>query len=226
MRDTIYLAAPLSAGGLVLTEPASDPNKEVGARQPPAQTTPLSLLERVRAHQPEAWFRLVQLYRPLVLAWCTRAGVNDTDAEDVAQEVFVAAAAALDRFHHDRPGDTFRGWLRAITRNQILLLFRRNKDRTQAAGGSDAWQNLQAVADPLPGPGEETLEVGQLYLRALELVRAEFEERTWQAFWLTVVEDREPAAVAQELNMTPNNIRQARSRVLRRLREEVGDLFG
>jgi RNA polymerase sigma-70 factor (ECF subfamily) len=186
----------------------------------------LSLLERVRAHNPQAWHRLVQLYRPLVLSWCLQGGVNATDAEDVAQEVFAAASAALDRFHRDRPGDTFRGWLRAITRNQILLLFRRNRGRPQAVGGSDAWQDLQAVADPFPGPGEDALEVGQLYLRALELVRAEFEERTWQAFWLTVVEDREPAALAQELDMTPNNIRQARSRVLRRLREEVGDLLG
>lgn len=83
------------------------------------------------------------------------------------------------------------------------------------------------MADPLTGPGEDDAdEIGQLYLRALELVRNEFEERTWKAFWLTVVEDRAPDAVSRELNMTPNSIRQARSRVLRRLREEVGDLLG
>jgi RNA polymerase sigma-70 factor (ECF subfamily) len=209
-----------------MDEPTSDGGEAAMARQPSVQLTPLSLLERVRARNPEAWHRLVQIYRPLVLSWCAQARVDPTDAEDVAQEVFAAAAAALDRFHRDRPGDTFRGWLRVITRNQILLLFRRNQGRTQAAGGSDAWQNLQAIADPLPGPGAEAAEVGQLYMRAMELVRGEFEERTWQAFWLTVIEDREPSAVALELNMTPNNIRQAKSRVLRRLREEVGDLLG
>jgi RNA polymerase sigma-70 factor (ECF subfamily) len=64
-----------------------------------------------------------------------------------------------------------------------------------------------------------------LYLRAVELVRGEFEVRTWQAFWLSTVEDRDPGVVGQELNMTPNNVRQARSRVLRRLREELGDLL-
>jgi RNA polymerase sigma-70 factor (ECF subfamily) len=205
---------------------APDPSNAAGSGQLPDPVTPLSLLERVRAHNPEAWHRLVGLYQPLVLCWCARAGVHATDAEDVAQEVFAAAASALERFHRDQPGDTFRGWLRAITRNQVLLLFRRSRGQPQAAGGSDAWQHLQAVADPLPGPGEEEDEVGQLYLRATELVRGEFEERTWQAFWLTVVEDRDPADVAGELNMTPNNIRQARSRVLRRLRQEVGDLFG
>jgi RNA polymerase sigma-70 factor (ECF subfamily) len=199
------------------------------ANSPAAQQgllTPLSLLERVRARDPQAWHGLVELYRPLVLAWCQRAGVNSTDAEDVAQEVFAAAASALERFRRDRPGDTFRGWLRAITRNQVLQLFRRSKDQPRAEGGSGAWEDLQEIADPLPGPDEdESVEIGQLYLRALELVRGEFEERTWQAFWRSVVEDRDAANVAEELNTTTNNIRQARSRVLRRLREEVGDLL-
>jgi RNA polymerase sigma-70 factor (ECF subfamily) len=181
----------------------------------------------VRAQDPEAWRRLVGLYRPLVMAWCGQAGVGAADAEDVAQEVFAAASAALERFRRDRPGDTFRGWLRAITRNEVLQLFRRGRGRPQAAGGSAAWEDLQGVADPLPGPGEEESdEVGRLYLDALELVRGEFEERTWKAFWLTAVEDREPAAAGEELGMTANNVRQAKSRVLRRLREEVGDLLG
>lgn len=206
------------------TDPGPGGVSEAGTKS--RLVTPLSLLQRVRARDSEAWRRLVDLYKPIVLSWCVRGGVNFTDAEDVSQEVFAAAAAALDRFHRDRPGDTFRGWLRAITRNQVLMLFRRNHGRPQAVGGSDAWQNLQELPDPLPGCGEdESVEVGQLYLRAVELVRSEFEERTWQAFWLTAIEDRAPAAVAQELNMTVNNVRQAKSRVLRRLREEVGDLL-
>jgi RNA polymerase sigma-70 factor (ECF subfamily) len=202
------------------------PNLEPSTAAGPGQITSLSLLERVRAHDPQAWHRLVQLYQPLVLAWCARVGVKPTDAEDVAQEVFAAAAGALERFRRDRHGDTFRGWLRVITRNQILVLFRRRQGRPQAEGGSDAWQDLQQIVDPLPGPGEEeSVEIGQLYQQAAELVRGEFEERTWKAFELTVIEDRAPADVAQELNMTLNNIRQAKSRVLRRLREEVGDLL-
>jgi RNA polymerase sigma-70 factor (ECF subfamily) len=208
-----------------MSEP-DQPGDAAADPESPGQVTPLSLLQRARARDPEAWRRLVGLYQPLVLAWCSRAGVAGADAEDVAQEVFAAAAAALERFRRDRPGDTFRGWLRAITRNEILQLLRRNRSRAQAEGGWEALQNLQEVVDPLPGPGEESAEIGAVCLRALELVRGEFEERTWQAFWLTAVEDRDTAWVAQELNTTANNVRQARSRVLRRLREEVGDLLG
>jgi RNA polymerase sigma-70 factor (ECF subfamily) len=203
------------------------PGETCSAGTNAGQMTSLSLLQRVRGNDAEAWQRLVGLYRPLVLSWCAWAGLNGDDAEDIAQEVFLSAAAALGRFRRDRPGDTFRGWLRAITRTEVLQLFRRGRGRPQAAGGSDAWQDLQEVPDPLPGPGEEdSPEIGQLYLRALELVRGEFEERTWQAFWLTAIEERQTSAVAAELNTTTNNIRQAKSRVLCRLREEVGELLG
>jgi RNA polymerase sigma-70 factor (ECF subfamily) len=188
--------------------------------------TPLSLLDRLRANDPAAWRRLLALYQPLVQFWCGRGGLHGPDAEDVAQEVFAAAAAGLPGFHRDRPGDTFRGWLRGITRNHVLLHFRRSQGRAQAEGGSDAWAQLQDVADPLAGsPDGEDAEVGRLYRRALEEVRGEFEERTWQAFWLTVVEGRAPAALAGELGMSPAAVRQAKSRVLRRLKQEVGDLI-
>jgi RNA polymerase sigma-70 factor (ECF subfamily) len=60
----------------------------------------------------------------------------------------------------------------------------------------------------------------------VELVRGEFEERTWQAFWLTVIDGRSTAAVAAQTGVTPAAVRQARSRILRRLKEEVGDSIG
>jgi RNA polymerase sigma-70 factor (ECF subfamily) len=188
--------------------------------------TPLSLLERLRANDAAAWERLVQLYRPLVAFWCRRAGLRGPDAEDVAQEAFAAAAAGLGGFRRDRPGDTFRGWLRGITRHRVLLHFRRGRGQPAAEGGSDAWEQLQGLPDPLAGPeAEEPEEVGRLYRRAVEQVRGAFEERTWQAFWGTVIEGRPTAAVAGELGMSVTGARQARSRVLRRLKQELGELL-
>lgn len=201
---------------------------ETNAAQPgdTAGRTPLSLLEQLRANEAAGWQRFVELYGPLVRFWCTRGGLGSADVDDVAQEIFAAVAAGLAGFHRDQPGDTFRGWLRGITRNQLLMHHRRNRGRTQAEGGSDAWAQLQDVADPLlePVAGEDA-EMSGLYRRALEQVRCEFPEHVWQAFWLTAVEDRTPAALADELQMTVNHIRQAKSRVLRRLREELGELL-
>src|SRR6266853_360963 len=100
-------------------------------------TTPLSLLERARARDEEAWTRLV-------VFWCGRSGVPAGDVEDVAQEVFTSVARHLVDFRRDRPGDTFQGWLRVLTRNQVLLFLRRNQGRAVAEGGSAAWQRLQS----------------------------------------------------------------------------------
>ena len=60
-----------------------------------------------------------------------------------------------------------------------------------------------------------------LMQRAIALVRPELQEATWQAFWRTVVEGEPTADVARELGMTPQAVRQARYRVLKRLRDEL-----
>ncbi|HMF18099.1 MAG TPA: sigma-70 family RNA polymerase sigma factor [Gemmataceae bacterium] len=190
------------------------------------QSTSLSLLERARRREPAAWNRLIDLYRPLVLYWCRRGGITGPDAEDVSQEVFAGAAGGLERFHCDQPGDTFRGWLRGITRNQVLLYQRKNQHQTRGQGGSEGWDRLQDVPDPLGNPDEqEQTQISQLYHRALDQLRGDFEERTWQAFCRTVIDGRSPVTLTQELGMTATAIRQAKARVLRRLKEEVGDLI-
>ena len=188
------------------------------------RSTSLTLLERVRGKDEEAWRRLLHLYGPLVERWCARGGVQPPDADDVRQDVFQAVASGLDGFRRDRPGDTFRGWLRTITRNKLLDHFRRRQRQPEAQGGTDAHRQIQELAEPeLPEDTEEDL--GGLYRRALELVRSEFEDRTWQAFWRAAVEGEAPAAIAADLGVTAAAVRKAKSRVLLRLREEVGDLI-
>jgi RNA polymerase sigma-70 factor (ECF subfamily) len=185
----------------------------------------LSLLERARAKDADAWGRLVALYRPMILFWCHRGGVPGGDAEDVAQEVLAAVSRDLSSFRRDRLGDTFRGWLRVVARRQIALYFRHNEGRPVAAGGSAALGVLQAVADPEAADAEEQAQMDRVYQEAVGLVRCEFEEPTWRAFWLTAIDRRAPAAVADELGMSTAAIRQAKSRVLRRLKQELGDLL-
>jgi RNA polymerase sigma-70 factor, ECF subfamily len=167
----------------------------------------------------------MDLYRPLVLYWCERNGLSDHDAEDVAQEVFTSASTHLAEFRRDRPDDTFRGWLRVIARNQCAMQYRRERGKARAAGG-DADAALQNIPDTTPLPEiDEEAEVGRLYPKALELVRGEFEPRTWEMFWLTVVEDRDTVDVGERLGVTAAAVRQAKSRILRRIKEEVGDVI-
>jgi len=197
------------------------------------------LLERVRGGDASAWDRLVTLYAPLVYHWCRRAQLQEHDAEDVFQEVFQALLTHIGGFRKALPGDTFRGWLFTITANKIRDHFRRTGREPRGEGGTEALVRLSRIAaperdDPPPAtpcgadlPDLATLSGGgverDLFRRALELIRSEFKEQTWRAFWRAAVDGQPAAGVAAELGMSPGAVRVAKSRVLRRLREALGD---
>jgi RNA polymerase sigma-70 factor (ECF subfamily) len=189
-----------------------------------ANVTSLSLLQRARLRDEPSWYRLVSLYGPLVEYWCRRGGVRSEDVGDLAQEVFLAVAEGLGTFERFGPG-SFRAWVRGITRNKLLDHYRRAGRQVAAVGGSTALERLGEIPDPVPGSDADADEVSVLYRRAMDLIRGEFEERTWQAFWLSAVEQRDAPAVAAELNMSPVAVRIAKSRVLARLRAEAGELI-
>jgi RNA polymerase sigma-70 factor (ECF subfamily) len=169
---------------------------------------------------------MVGLYRPLVCYWCGRQGLVGEDVDDVAQEVFQVAAARLADFRRDRPGDTFRGWLRGITRIKVWEHLKAAGQRPPAVGGSTALNRLHGVADEPPAEADEDApsEMAALLRRALELVRGEFAPAAWRAFLLTAVEGKSAPEAAAELGLTAVAVRQHKSRVLRRVRQELGDL--
>ena len=187
-------------------------------------STSLSLIERVKAHDEDAWRRLVRLYGPLVDFWVRRAGLHAADAEDVSQEVFRSVAGNISRFHKDQPGDSFRAWLRTVTRNKVIDHVRRQGPEPRAVGGSAAQQQLQERPAVPDSEADESREVQWLHRRALELVQAQFEDRTWQMVWQVTVDDRAVNDVARDFGVTPAAVRLAKSRVLRRLREELAGL--
>ncbi len=202
------------------------PNDHAGS----TASTSRSLLADAKLSDPAAWERVVRLYAPLVASWCRRSGVAEQDMGDVLQDVFSAVAGHLDRFRKERPTDTFRGWLSTITRNKVRDHFRRRAAEPHAAGGTEATRYLQqipdlSVADEPADATDEAL-IDDLLRQALESIRGAFHERTWQAFWGAVVEGRSTADVAADLNMKPGAVRVAKSRVLARLRQELGDLPG
>jgi RNA polymerase sigma-70 factor, ECF subfamily len=203
-------------------------NGEADGRRSEGGSTSQSLLAEARRADPAAWKRLALLYAPLVASWCRRWGVAGQDVGDVLQEVFLAVASHLEGFRKARPADTFRGWLLTIARHKTLDYFRRRGRDPAAAGGTDASMRLQQILDPHPadtaaGPDDEAVFTGILG-RALESIRGEFQEQTWRAFWGVVVEGREVADVAADLEMRPGTVRVAKSRVLLRLRRELGDV--
>lgn len=193
-----------------------------------SDATSLSLLYRLKANEAAAWDRLVLLYAPLVYHWCRKLQLPDQDAADIFQDVFQSLAAKITTFRKEQPGDTFRGWLRTITHNKVYDHFRRQGREPQAAGGTEAnirFSQLESLEGTANNDDDEEQAYQQLVRRALEMIREDFTPRTWQAFWRVTVDGQRPVDIAEELKMRPGAVRVAKSRVLQRLRQELGELL-
>lgn len=192
-----------------------------------AETTSSQLLLRLKIQDAESWRRLTEIYGPLVYFWCGRYGLKAQDMADVFQEVFSAVWSGIEGFHHEPRRGRFRGWLWTITRSKISDHFRRRMQRLDASGGNQEELARRAVPDlspTEPSDPEHQRQVKGVYRRAVAAVRAGFEERTWEAFWRTAVEHQSSGDVAQAMGMSPAAVRQAKARVLQRLRAELGDV--
>lgn len=190
-----------------------------------SESTSLTLLMRVQRDDPSAWARLCYLYAPLVYGWCRRAGLQDSDAHDVGQEVFGVVHRRVATFRRESPGDSFRGWLWGVTRNKL----REHLRGRGARRGVTALVDDAADPRPAPGdmgdPGDPLGEDAAVMRRALDAIRPDFDESTWQAFWRMTIDEQSSADVAAELGMTPGGVRQAKFRVLKRLRQELDGLL-
>jgi len=205
-------------------------NLSNGKRGDPGSTSG-TLIRRWRRQDPEAWERLTYLYFPLIYDWCRRKGLAPEDSRDVSQNVFMSIAKCTMRFQHEEGANSFRGWLWGVTNNHVKYYLRQQAGQPQATGGSSALRRLadigkvaEAIDDAAEQVDGRNSERGVLK-RAVKLMQKDFEEPTWQAFWSTAVEGRPAADVAADLKISTNAVYLAKSRVLRRLREEFEGLI-
>jgi RNA polymerase sigma-70 factor (ECF subfamily) len=185
-------------------------------------TTSFSLLERLRLPDAaEAWQRFVHLYTPLLYYWARGAGLPSDDAADLVQDVLVVLVQKLPEFAYD-PGQSFRGWMRTIALNKWRERCRRYNSQPDK-GGDTGLSGVSEVDSAAAFDESEYRE--HLVRQALSIMQADFEPTTWKACWEVVVSSRRAAEVATELGVSVDVVYSAKSRVLRRLREELDGLL-
>lgn len=192
---------------------------------PPPETRD-SLLLRVRnPNDRAAWDEFVQLYRPVIYRVAVARGLQDADALDLVQTVFVAIAQSIGTWEKSHPSARFRHWLLRVARNATInALTRRPPDQAKATvSHSDL---LNEYPDP-DGRTESMIDWEyrrQIYAQAAGLVRAEVHELTWQAFEMTAVGGVSIEVAAEELGKSVGVIYAARSRVMKRLSNLVREI--
>jgi RNA polymerase sigma-70 factor (ECF subfamily) len=189
--------------------------------------TSVSLLDRLKLAPPEAsdWGRLQGLYAPLIRGWLGRVPGLRAEVGDLTQEVLAVVCREVRRFDRRREG-SFRAWLRGVTVNAVRNERRRRRRRpTVALDAADTF--LDRLADPdddLAGEWDRDHD-RHVVERLLALVRPDFRPATWEAFRRFALEGRPAGEVAAALGLSENAVILAKARVMKRLREEAGDLL-
>jgi RNA polymerase sigma-70 factor (ECF subfamily) len=187
------------------------------------ELTRVSLILRLRdAEDRVAWEEFATIYGPVVFNVARGRGFQPADADNLVQEVFMAVASSVFNWLERDERGSFRAWLLRIAHNAAVDMLTQKATRSLGCDGSEAQVHLAN----LPAPAELSSALEMEYERtvfqwAIERVRESVAEHTWQAFWLTSIQELTVEAAAEKLSTRPGNIYFARSRVMARIKELV-----
>ena len=172
-----------------------------------------------------AWREMNQVYRPMIVRWLRRYRLQIGDAEDIAQEVMMNVASLAGDFRHNGRVGAFRNWLRAITVNTAHNYWKRYRRQPVASGGSVFREMLGQLQDP---NSETTRRFNAHYdhtvlLEMVNTIESQFHSQTIKAFRMHVMEGVAASETAMRLGVPVHVVYLAKSRVLRRLREEAAE---
>ena len=181
------------------------------------ETRPSLILRLKNSDDMLAWQEFVEIYQPLIYSLAVQRGLQKADADDVSQEVMSRIARHIEKWNPDHERASFRGWLATITRNETLLFFRKHGRRPMTGKDSTFGQLSIELKE-----SEFDLERDrQIFAWASQNVQGRFDNKNWQAFWLTAVEEQPVSKVAQQLQISKAQVYVARSRVMAALKNEV-----
>jgi RNA polymerase sigma factor (sigma-70 family) len=171
------------------------------------------------------WRLFASIYTPFIYQYARKNGLQDADAVDLAQETMCSVVRTICDFEYDPKRGSFRGWLLTVVRNALRKRFRTLKHEPRGAGDTQVNALLQQNPDPnvVEDQWDRDYELW-LFHKVAQLIRPEFQPKTWDAFWKTTVEGMEVSDVSARLSMSAGAVYIARSRVLARLRSEVSRL--
>jgi RNA polymerase sigma-70 factor, ECF subfamily len=186
-------------------------------------TTQISLLERISDQEDDvSWENFVRIYAPLISRYCRRRGLQESDANDVVQDVLLQVSRDIREFKYDAQRGRFRNWLGTVTHRAMS----KHISKASRAGGGegsalDVGQLENEISrQPLDGTWVEAFNA-HVFREAIERLRPHFDHATWQAFQQTFRDERPSQEVADELGRTIGWVYQAKSQVVRRLRDEI-----
>jgi RNA polymerase sigma-70 factor (ECF subfamily) len=167
---------------------------------------------------------ITELYAGLVYHWIRKSGLSPENAQDTSQEVFISVNRNLKEFQRTKADQSFRAWIRVITRRKITDHFRKNSGVEKPIGGDK--NPIDFATDKENEEDEENnQDQAIVYKKALQFIKGEFADKDCRAFLLLVVDEIPAKDAAQRLGISVNSVYIAKSRILKRLLDVFEDLI-
>lgn len=186
-------------------------------------TTRITLLQRVGDQLDRgSWDRFERVYGPLIHRYCVRRGVQDADAADIVQDVMLQVSRGIGSFRYDAERGRFRNWLGTLTHRAMLKHMAKWRRATVAfEEASVGWSPcLQACPHALDEGWVEAFNA-YVFEESLKRLQLSFSEEEWRAFHGTFIENRPANEVALDLSRPVGWVYQAKSRVIRQVKNEI-----
>ena len=195
-------------------------------------TTRTSLLHRVSLSDNPAWEEFYSIYWAPIIRYARKLGLQESEAHDVLQETMVALMDILPKFQYDRQKGKFRNFLLTIVHRKCLGVHRRVKRKAEVAIDEPTGEGGLAPIDRLAGQAEESAPDESAWQEALMLEamkRLEADPRikpeSLEAFRAYVIEGQSAPEVARQFGIKENALYQIRSRLIKKLQDEVAMLM-
>jgi RNA polymerase sigma factor (sigma-70 family) len=164
-----------------------------------------------------AWEQFYQEKSPHLLRLARAHARPGTDPEDDVQAIWQALLTRLPQPQFDPHRGSIHAWLDMLARH--ILIDRKRRDQVHTMPHLDTREADQIPGtDPEPALFGEVHQVQELMHRALSVLQSRVSEMNYQILHQHWIEGRSFAAIAQDLGLTPKQVRDRKDRMLRRLR--------
>ena len=202
-----------------------------------------SLLARLKdLGDQKSWGEFFDAYWRLIHATAVKAGLTEVEAQEVVQEVMIAAAKKMPDFTYELGKDSLKGWLLSVTRWKVADQFR-NRQRGEAVGGAptaarearplpaDDETTRTATGERVPDPASLALDAiwegewrENLLRTALARVKETVNPAHYEMYHLHVVQGLTPRETSRALGVNVAEVYLAKHRVGRLLQREIRKL--
>lgn len=165
------------------------------------------------------WNRFFETYWKLIYHAALKAGLKDSDAQEVVQETVISVTKNIESFDYDRSKGSFKGWLMKTTKWRITDQFRKlqKKHARECEDSYEMLENLPADLSEVDNYWEDNWQK-ELLSAAFERVKGEVKPIYYQVYDLLIRKEMKPKDISSALGIKTDQVYLAKHRVEKTLK--------